>query len=88
MPAHTGRASRGAEQRPVLDLPKAQEARLETAIGSVKQELQNSDPKRAVVSEGLKIVKDIAVKVIASTAEKADWHSMLNQLGHYIRMLT
>jgi uncharacterized protein YjbI with pentapeptide repeats len=70
-----------------LSLPKNQETQLETAIQSVKEELKKEKPKTSVVREGLQIVKEIAVKAAANAAEKADWHSMMKQLTHFIHTL-
>jgi uncharacterized protein YjbI with pentapeptide repeats len=72
-----------------LNLPKDQEARLENAIQSVEHELKKSDPKPSIVTSGLKVVKDIAVKVLESTAEKGltdHWHLLLNQLTHLMSL--
>jgi uncharacterized protein YjbI with pentapeptide repeats len=70
-----------------LSLPENQETRLETAIQSVQEELKKEKPKTSVVTESLKIVKEIAVKAAVNAAEKADWHSMMNQLTHLIHTL-
>jgi hypothetical protein len=77
---------------PVLDailnrraeLAKHDREQLENAIQSVKQEAQKAEPKHPMISEGLKIVRDIAVKAAATSAEKADWHAIINRLSHLL----
>lgn len=74
-----------------LGLEKDQTLQLEKVVRSVEQELHTSEPKRSVVSSGLKIVKEIAVKVIENTAEKAltdHWHPLIDQLTHFVNLLT
>ena len=69
--------------RTELSLPKAQDTEFEDAIQSVQNELRKPDPKPSVVSAGLKIVKEIATKVVENAAEKAltdHWHPIVNQL--------
>ena len=72
-------------RRGELALPKDQDARLETAIQSIKEQLRKEEPKNPVIKEGLKMVKEIAVKAAVNAADKADWHSLLNQLTHFIQ---
>jgi hypothetical protein len=77
-------------RRAELALPKDQEARLENALHSVRQELRKDEPKSSVVSGGLKIAKEIATKVITDTATKAlteHWSPLIHQLTHFINML-
>jgi uncharacterized protein YjbI with pentapeptide repeats len=76
--------------RAELDLPQDQEARLESAIQSVRQELRKDEPKSSVVSGGLKIAKEIAAKVIAETATKAlteHWSPLIDQITHFINAI-
>jgi Pentapeptide repeats (8 copies) len=69
-------------RRSELALPHDQDALLETAIRSVREELNKEKPRNSVIAEGMKMVKEIAVKAAVSAAEKTDWHSLLNQLTH------
>src|SRR4051794_6441496 len=60
-----------SSRRTELGLPKDQDTQLADAIQTVKQEAQKSDPKPSVVSSSLKVVKDIAVKVVEKAAQNA-----------------
>jgi hypothetical protein len=76
-------------RRAELGLAQDQEVRLEKAVRSVEQELHKSDPAPSVVAGGLKVVKEIATKVIVNVAEKAltdHWHLLLDQLTHFINL--
>jgi hypothetical protein len=76
--------------RAELALPQSQQARLEDAVQSVEHELDKPDPKPSVVSSGMKVVKEIATKVVESAAEKAlleNWHPWLTQLTQLIHHL-
>jgi hypothetical protein len=66
-----------------IPLTLAQNAKLEEAIDSVRNELSKPEPKFSLISSGLKVVKEIATKVVESSAEKAiteHWHEWLTQL--------
>ena len=69
--------------RAELELPEPQQANFEQAVQSVQTELGKSEPKRSVVLTGLKVIQDIATKVVESAAEKAltdNWHTWFTQL--------
>lgn len=69
--------------RAELELSEPQQANFEQAVQSVQTELGKSEPKRSVVSTGLKVIQDIATKVVESAAEKAltdNWHTWFTQL--------
>jgi uncharacterized protein YjbI with pentapeptide repeats len=67
------------------------QAQLESAGAVVHDELQKSKPKTSVLAGSLKVMKDMAVKVVESTAEKAvseHWAGIVEQLKHFIYLAT
>ena len=72
-----------SSHRPELGLTPAQQTDLEEAWESVRNELAKPEPKPSKVSAGLKIIKEIATKVVESAAEKAitdNWDVWLSHL--------
>ncbi len=65
------------------ELPRPQQTQLEDATQSIEHELSKPEPKRSVIASGLEVIKEVAMKVVASGAEKAiedHWHPWLSQL--------
>jgi hypothetical protein len=78
-------------RRGELGLPPEQQAQLEKATADVKGELEKKEPKKPVVSAGLKMIREIAVKTATSSAEKAltgNWPWLLERLEHFLHLLT
>jgi uncharacterized protein YjbI with pentapeptide repeats len=73
------------------ELPRPQQTQLEAATQSIEHELSKPEPKRSVIASGLKAIKEIAMKVVTSEAEKAleeHWHPWLSQLTSLIHHWT
>jgi Pentapeptide repeats (8 copies) len=65
------------------ELPHPQQTQLEAATHSIEHELAQPEPRRSVIASGLQVIKEIAIKVVASGAEKTieeHWHPWLSQL--------
>jgi hypothetical protein len=77
-------------RRGELGLTPEQEAQLDNATATVKGELKKEEPKKSVVSRGLEMIQDIAVKNNQQRREKAisgNWPVLLEQLKHALSLI-
>jgi hypothetical protein len=78
------------QRKAELGLGKSQTAQFDNAIHSVQTEVEDREPKRSVVSGGLKVIKEIVVKALESTAEKAitdHWWPLVSTLENLVKQI-
>ena len=91
LPGVTALVNEILRRRGELGLTPDHDVQLEMAATAVSGELEKKEPKQSVLSAGLKMIQDIAVKTISSSAEKAitgDWPVILEHLKNWIQLIS